>query len=354
MTSEEVADPSDSRRLTPVVEVARTVSPAVVSVGAERTVVAELDPFFRDFFAPYFSYPQRQRIPYLGSGFLIDSEGHIVTNQHVIDGASRIFITLPDGRESEARLLDADRFADVALLQVEDTDLPHVDFGDSDTLMIGETVVAIGNPFGNYIQDPHPTVTTGVISALQRAFKPDPRSQRVYVDMIQTDAAINPGNSGGPLVTLDDKVVGMNTFIVSPNGGGNVGLGFAIPINRIKTVVNEILKHGHLRPLKLDFNAVDLTPRLARQLGVAASSGAVVLNVSPGGPGEKAGLKQGDTIVKVDGRPVTNVEDLFLYIAARQVGDTIELTFLRGSQSLTATYHIEEAQQGSAVEKTRL
>lgn len=338
----------DSIRLTPVVKVARRVSPAVVSVGAERTVMAELDPFFRGFFTPYYYVPQRQRIPYMGSGFVINPKGYIVTNQHVVDGATRIFVTLTDGRELEATLLDADRYSDVALLKVEAEDLPFVELGDSDDLMIGETAVAIGNPFGNYIQDPHPTVTAGVISALQRSFRPDSQSQRVYENMIQTDAAINPGNSGGPLVTLDSKVVGMNTFIVSPGGGGSVGLGFAIPSNRIQAIVDEIMKHGHLRPLLIDFNAVTLNPRLARRLDVNAASGVVVVMTNKNGPSEKAGLKVGDTIVKVDGRAVATVDDLFLFIAAKQVGDTVEMTLLRAGQTLQISYRIEEATPGDS------
>lgn len=335
-------------RDTPVVRLARRVSPAVISVGAVRTsYVSEIDPFFRDFFSPFLVYPRKQRIPYLGSGFILDAEGHAVTNHHVIENSEKVFVTLTDGRELEAVVLDADRFADIAFLKIQGSDFPFVELGNSESLEIGETVVAFGNPFGNYIEDPRPTVTTGVVSALHRSFRPDSGAQRVYEDMIQTDAAINPGNSGGPLVTLDEKVVGINTFIVSTSGG-NVGLGFAIPSNRIRAIVDEIRTHGKLRPLLLDFDALPLTPRLARQLDIPATAGAVIRGMVRGGPGEQAGLRVGDAIVKVDNRPVRNVEDLFLSIAARQVGDKIQFEIIREGKTMVITYQVTEAQKGAS------
>jgi S1-C subfamily serine protease len=166
--------------------------------------------------------------------------------------------------------------------------------------------------------------------------------------MIQTDAAINPGNSGGPLVTLDGKVIGMNTFIVSPGGGGSVGLGFAIPANRIRSIVDEIQEYGRVRPLMLDFEAVNLTPRLAQQLDVEAAGGAVIRSLLQDGPGAKAGLQVGDAIVGVDGRPISSVEDLLLYIGPHLVGDTIEFEVMRGAKRLKTEYTIEEARKDTS------
>ncbi len=330
-----------SPRQTPIVHLAQRISPAVVSIGAVRTTY-EVDPFFQDFFAPYFSIPRKTRQPYVGSGFIVDSNGLVVTNWHVIEGAERVFVTLPDGREFAASLVDADPFSDVALLRVEAKGLPSVEFGDSDSLMIGETVAAFGNPFGNYIEDPRPTITVGVVSALKRSFRPDPARKRVYLDMIQTDAAINPGNSGGPLVTLDEKVIGMNAFIVSTSGG-SVGLGFAIPSNRVKGIVDEILQYGRLRPLLRDFFYVSMNPRLARYLGVPMREGALVHTVVAGGPAEKAGLREGDILVKANGQAIRTQADLDLQIAARQVGEVLELEAVRGDQIIKSAYTIQEA-----------
>ena len=299
---------------------------------------------FRDFFAPFMVYPQKQKIPYLGSGFIIDSDGTLLTNYHVIEDAERIFATLPDGRELTATLLDADRFADVAMLKIEGKNFPSISLGDSDTLQIGEAAVAFGNPFGNYIEDPQPSITAGVISALHRSFKPDINAQRVYQDMIQTDAAINPGNSGGPLMNLDGKVIGMNTFIVSTTGG-SVGLGFAIPSSHLRVIVEEIRKYGHLRPLLVDFDLAPLTPRLAAQLGVNAQSGAVVRSLLRGGPGEKSGLRVGDTIVKLDGKAVRSIQDLYLYVAAKQVGDKVQFEIQREGKTLAITYVLMEGKR---------
>jgi len=337
------APSTSSRRETAIVHLARQVSPAVVSVGALRTTY-EADPFFRDFYMPFFATPRLSREPFLGSGFIINKSGYIVTNLHVIEGAEQIFVTLTDGRELNAKLLDADRFTDVALLRVESTGLPSIELGDSDSLMIGETIVALGNPFGNFIEDPRPTVTVGVVSALNRSFRPDPSRERIYLDMIQTDAAINPGNSGGPLVNLDEKVVGMNTFIVSTSGG-SMGIGFAIPSSRIRGIADEILKYGRLRPLLRDFFYVTLNRQIAAQIGIQLRPGAIIYEISPGGPAEKAGLQVGDVVVSADGKSVRNASDLRLHIAARQVGDTLRLEVVRGDKSIKITYQISSAEK---------
>ena len=250
---------SDFVPKSPVAAVAHQVSPAVVTIGAVKESLRPADDFFRAFVIR-----QDQYQPYLGSGVLIGSDGHILTNVHVIDGAKRILVTFSDGREFPATVVAADPLQDIALLKIEAKDLPDpLVLGDSDSLQIGEDVIALGNPFGPMMQDPRPTVTRGVVSAVHRNFRPNANADRVYTDMIQTDAAINPGNSGGPLVDMDGNVVGVNTFIFSRSGGSH-GIGFAIPVNRVKAMLEEIRQHGRLRNVAVDFDAVRVrTQRLS-------------------------------------------------------------------------------------------
>ncbi len=314
------------------------INGSILTVGAvKRQFVAQ--PWFRDFFSPSIRILERQqRLPYLGSGFLVDERGHVVTNFHVIEDSTEIFVTFPDGREFEARLVDADRFIDIALLKIDvsgEDELPApLRFANSDDLRIGEQVIALGNPFGNLIEDSRPTVTVGHISALQRTFRPDQRQQRVYQDMIQTDAAINPGNSGGPLVDINGEVVGVNTFIFSPTGA-SAGVGFAIPSNRIRNFVQEIIVHGRLRPLLLDFDFQTVRSAEGRAIRI--------LEVAPGGPAEEAGLRAGDVILEADGRPVESRENFLLLMRGKQVGDTIRLTVWRRGDVVRKEYRVLEA-----------
>ncbi len=325
---------------TAITRVVKKVSNSVVTVGAvKRRYVAQ--PWIEDYFlGPRMRISeQSQRIPYMGSGFLVDNEGHIVTNHHVIDDSVSYFVTFPDGREFDAELVDADRYADVAVLRIKaekGTELPQpLEFAESDDLEIGEQVVAFGNPFGNLIEDSRPTVTAGCISALHRTFRPDSENLRVYQDMIQTDASINPGNSGGPLVDVNGDVVGVNTFIFSPSGG-NTGVSFAIPSNRVRSVVDEIKKYGRLRPLLLDFTFRTLrTPRI---------TGVQVLDVRDNGPAEQAGINVGDVILSADGRSLRSREDFYLIFASRQVGDQVKLKLWRNGQESDVVYTVKEAQ----------
>ncbi|MBI1292308.1 trypsin-like serine protease [bacterium] len=322
---------------TPVIRVVDKVSPAVVTVGAyKRRVVAEQ--WRNDFFFPTIRLKERtDRIPYMGSGFLADADGYVLTNFHVIDDAQSLFVTFPNGDEFPAQLVDADKFADVALLKIEagDKKLPApLPFGSEPSLRIGEQVVAFGNPFGNLIEDSRPTITVGYVSALHRSFQPDVRNQRVYQNMIQTDAAINPGNSGGPLVDMTGAVVGMNTFIFSTSGT-SAGIGFAIPIDRLKAFYDEVKTHGGLRPLLLDFAyQTIMSPSL---------QGVQVQGVIPGGPAEESGLEVGDVIVEADRKPVANREGFFVLFASKQVGDTVALKVWRGGEIRDIEYHIREA-----------
>jgi serine protease Do len=239
-------------------------------------------------------------------------------------------------------VLDADRVVDVALLKIKNVNnLPYVKIGDSDDIMIGEPVIALGNPFGNLIDDPHPTVTAGVISAKNRSFNPDPGNMRVYTNMIQTDASINPGNSGGPLVNVNGEVIGINTFIMSRSGGSH-GIGFAIPINRARAVVDEIMKHGRIRPLWRDFDCVNMTPYLVRVLKAPDQSGAVVSRMERSGPAEECGLKVGDIIRRASDREVRDSSDFLAYFSALQVGDVFNLEVLRDGKTVKLKYVVRE------------
>lgn len=337
---------TNSPRHTMIVDVARSVSPGVVSIGATKTTYErQYGPFGGDlFFSPYIIAPLKRNFPYLGSGIIIDQQGHVVTNYHVVEDSTRITVTLTDERTFEARLLDADRYVDVALLKImglgPDETLPTIPLGDSETIMIGETVLAVGNPFGPLIADPRPSVSLGVVSAVNRTFKADEHG-RIYQDMIQTDAAINPGNSGGPLINLDGEAIGINTFIFSKSGS-SAGVGFAIPSHRVQRIVREILKYGQLRAIRFDFEVANLTPYLRRALNLEVADGALVRAVEVGGPAERAGLKPGDVIIAVDGQTVGSASDVLANILTRTVGEELTFTIIRLGHRHQIQYRIQE------------
>ncbi|HMB53935.1 MAG TPA: trypsin-like peptidase domain-containing protein, partial [Thermoanaerobaculia bacterium] len=313
-------------RRTPVVEVVETVSPAVVNIAAEA-IVREPDPFF-------FGFRSRERrAQSLGSGLIIAANGVVVTNAHVVDGASRIVVNTLDGRELEAEVLGSDRDADLAVLKVGANGLPHVELGDSSDLLIGETVVAIGNPFGL-----SHTVTSGTLSARGRALPPR-RGERSgftdtrFTDFLQTDASINPGNSGGPLVNLAGEVIGVNTAIIS---GAN-GIGFAIPADRARRVVEDLLRYGELQPLWTGLRLLSLDPALAREYDAPVDHGALVYRVYPDSPAAGAGFEEGDVIVAVDGQPIAAREDVTtaLYTVPAGTDLAFEVRRAEADQSLT-------------------
>jgi serine protease Do len=335
-----------SNRHTRVVDVAQSASPAVVSIGVSKIATVQ-NPI--DMFDPSFTiYRLAQReldFPYLGSGFIIDQDGHVITNYHVVQDAKSITVTLTDNRSYPARLLDADRFVDIALLKIDpkpgDPPLPTIPMGNSDDIMIGETVIAIGNPFGPLIADPRPSVSVGVVSAVKRSFDADRRDgeARAYQDMIQSDAAINPGNSGGPLVNLDGEVIGINTFIFS-RSGDSASVGFSIPINRARKVEQEIMKFGKIRALSIDFQVKDITPYVQQVLHLSTTKGALVTSIN--GPAEKAGLQPGDVITKVDDKHINSAQDLMTNLLTRTVGETLKIQIQRQDQELEIKYTMIE------------
>ncbi len=308
----------EAARRTPLVVMVERVSPAVVNIAAEA-IVREVDPFFGMFFGS-----RRRRAQSLGSGLIVEPSGIVVTNAHVIEGASRIVVTMQDGRELEAEVLGSDRDSDLAVLKVEARGLPAVPLGTSTDLLIGETVIAIGNPFGL-----SHTVTTGVLSARGRTV-PSEAGERLFTDFLQTDASINPGNSGGPLVNVVGEVIGINTAIVQ----GASGIGFAIPADRARRVVDDLLRFGTLQPLWTGLRLLSIDPELARREELAATRGAFVLRVWPGSPAAQAGLAERDVIVGAEGHPVTSREDVTTALYSTAAGRPVALDVRRGERTL--------------------
>ncbi|MGR3634000.1 MAG: DegQ family serine endoprotease [Limimaricola soesokkakensis] len=315
------------------------VTPAVVNISVETRQDVESNPLFADpFFRRYFDLPPmpqpspRQQMS-AGSGVIVDAEqGYVLTNHHVVAEGDRIVVTLKDRRRFEAELVGSDPGTDIALLQIEAEDIAELELGDSDRLEVGDYVLAIGNPFGL-----GQTVTSGIVSALGRSGL----NVDGYEDFIQTDASINPGNSGGALVTLDGRLVGINTAIIAPSGG-NVGIGFAVPANMAHAVMDQLVEFGEVRRGQLGVMIQDFTPDLAEALGIESGLGAVVTQVEPGSAAEEAGLEPGDLIVSVDGRPVAGSADLRSQIGLKRIGSSVELEVIRDDDAVTIEAELRE------------
>ncbi|MGA7802207.1 MAG: DegQ family serine endoprotease [Gammaproteobacteria bacterium] len=315
------------------------VTPAVVNIASIGKVRVQQNPLFQDpFFRQFFNIPdqpQERRTQSLGSGVIVDAKhGYILTNNHVIKNADRINVTLRDGRQFKAKLIGTDPASDVAVIQIPAQQLTALPLADSSKLQVGDFVVAIGNPFGL-----GQTVTSGIVSALGRTGL----GIEGYEDFIQTDASINPGNSGGALVNLAGQLEGINTAIIAPSGG-NVGIGFAIPVNMARDIMDQLIKYGHVRRGQLGVTAQNLTPDLAQALGITGNKGAVVAQVDHGSPAAKAGLKAGDVIVTVDGKPVRDAADVRNRVGLLMVGQTVQLGIRRNGKPLTIEAVIAQPQ----------
>ena len=315
------------------------VLPGVVNIAVRGKVRAEnpllQDPFFRRFFnLPQRSQPEERETQATGSGVVVDAaNGYILTNGHVVENATRIEVTTKDNRRFTARLVGRDSEADVAVLQIPAQNLTAVPLGDSDRLQVGDFVLAVGNPFGL-----GQTVTSGIVSALGRSGL----GIEGYEDFIQTDASINPGNSGGPLVNLYGQVVGINTAILAP-GGGNIGIGFAVPINMARRVMDQLLRYGEVKRGRIGVAIQDLTPELAQAMSTNQTNGAVIARVEAGSPAEQAGLHTGDLVVAVNGTPVRSGTQLRNAIGLSRIGDQVTLTVDRRGSEISIPVRIEPA-----------
>jgi len=322
----------DGNRKTPIVKVVEQVGPTVVNIHTEEASPTMRNPF-RDSRNPFFDQFFKELFPplnsnrrSLGSGVIINAEGYILTNEHVVARATRIKVTLIDKREFDAQLIGADIKSDLAVIKIDTKEsLPHVALGRSDDLMIGETVIAIGNPFG--LQH---TVTTGIISALRRSIKGG--KNRVYSDFIQLDASINPGNSGGPLLNINGSLIGVNTAIYQQAEG----IGFAIPINNAKRIINDLIRYGKVRRGWLGASVQDVTKEMVRFFHLDRVRGVAVVQVMRGSPSERAGLKQGDVILSLDANEVRDKSDYIERTSTYPVGNTISLKILRGGRERSA------------------
>jgi serine protease DegQ len=313
----------DGHPLPSLAPMLKEATQAVVNISSARTYNNPLlnDPFFRHFF----NLPEQQTKQSRGSGVIIDAKkGHVVTNHHVVDRADTIAITLLDGREFQAELVGSDPETDVALLKMPTDNLTALPLADSDELQVGDFVVAIGNPFGL-----GQTVTSGIVSALKRSGL----GIEGYEDFIQTDASINPGNSGGALVNLRGELVGVNTAIIAP-GGGNVGIGFAIPSNMVNQVISHLEQYGEVRRGRLGIQIQDLTPTLASAFGLPNNRGAVVAKVEPGTPAEQAGLQSGDIIISLNEVGILSATELRNRVGLLRVGETVKMTVVRQGKKL--------------------
>lgn len=319
------------------VEVAKEVQPSVVNITTEKTIAVQpWDRFGEDFFkgSPFedffrgfgfgppgggreYQYKQRSG----GSGVIVDKEGYILTNNHVVEGADKVKVRLNDGREFIATIKGQDPRTDLAVLHIKAKDLPVARLGDSDKLEVGEWAIAIGSPFGL-----EHTVTVGVISAKGRSGL----GTGTYEDFIQTDASINPGNSGGPLINIDGEVIGINAMIIQPG----TGIGFAIPINMAKQILNDLIKKGKVVRPWLGISAQDLSPELSEHFKVKEKKGVLVSEVHPGTGAEKAGLVSGDIILSVDDKPIKNASELVKEIQKKKVGEKVKLSIIREGKPL--------------------
>ena len=333
--------------LAPVVEKTR---PAVVNIATTGHIDVQNhpllnDPFFKRFFEGFNDIPQRRETKSLGSGVVIDADqGYIVTNHHVVEGADEIAVTMHDGQQLDAKLIGSDPEADVAVLKADIKGLEAIPFGDSDQLRVGDFAVAIGNPFGL-----GQTVTSGIISALGRTGL----GIEGYENFIQTDASINPGNSGGALVNLRGELIGINTAILAAGGSGNVGIGFAIPINMVRQIVDQLIEYGEVRRGMLGVIMQNLTPELSRAFGLDHHRGVVISQVIEGTAAEAAGLKVGDVVVSINGSPVKSASAMRNMVGMLRVGDEMSITVIREGKKKKLTAVIRDAKDFS-VSGTRI
>ncbi len=321
-----------------ITETVKKVSPAVVGINVieiqqYRDPLGSFfdDPFFRQFFGDRRS--RTREVKELGSGYIISPDGYIVTNDHVAGNASRITVTLTDGISYDAELIGSDPVSDIALLKIDGDNFPYVEPGNSDEIIIGEWAIALGNPFGLFEVNDKPTVTVGVISAT--GMNLEPISDRYYLNMIQTDAAINGGNSGGPLVNSLGEVIGMNTLIFTAGSQGNIGLSFAIPINKVKSIIEELKDQGKIdRNFEIGMRIQSIDESIAKYYNLERTKGVIITKIYPGTPSDKAGLQVGDIILKINEFQINNDNTIFGVFYEFRTGQEIDIVIFRNEDEL--------------------
>ncbi len=339
-------DISNSRRniITKTVEL---VSPSVVGINViELRQVRDPfsyffdDPFFRQFFGD--RRTNNQRVQGLGSGFLISPDGYIITNDHVAGNATEITVTLTNGSHHQAKIVGTDPISDICLIKIEGSNFPYIDLGNSDDIIIGEWVIALGNPFGLFDLNDKPTVTVGVVSAL--GMNLEPIDDRYYLNMIQTDAAINGGNSGGPLVNSIGEVIGMNTLIFTAGGArGNIGLGFAIPINKVRKIVTELKEKNSIdRNFQIGIRIQTIDEGIASYYNLSSSRGVIVTQVTPNSPADKSDIRVGDIILEVEGFKINNENTIYGVFQEFRANQTISIKIVRENKELNKRMKLEK------------
>ena len=334
----------------PVVEVVKTTADAVVKIDVVSSRTVTTDPFFDEFFRRFFGdsmdpfgYNRNRTEKTVGSGFVFDEEGHILTNYHVVANADKIQVTMLDKSVYEAEYVGGDAESDIAVIKIKEMDsnmLPYLSFGDSSTLQIGEWAIAIGNPLGF-----QHTVTLGVVSALNRTIQVDD-TQTTYTDLIQTDAAINPGNSGGPLLNIHGEVIGINTAIINPMEG--VNLGFAIPINKVKNFLDDLITFGKLKKAYLGVRIVSIDEDTKNALNLENNKGALIVEVEKNSPAEAAGLQPQDIIVSVNGAIVEDADHLVSMVRTEKIGNIVNLEIDRNGSKMAFSVTLAELEDTEA------
>jgi serine protease Do len=336
----------DKSRQTAITYAIEKISNSVVGINVTQLKKQQVNPFFDPFWGGFFPYTRTFKLDNMGSGVLVSPDGYIVTNTHVVVNAMEIVVTLKGGKSYDALLVGVDNLTDIALVKIDDNNLPFAVLGDSDQLIVGEWAIALGNPLGLFDVNHQPTATAGIISGVEMDFGLKEEGH-VYQDMVQTDAAINPGNSGGPLVNSLGEVIGINTFIMTGSNysSGSIGIGFAIPINRVKEVAEDLKKYGKVeRSYTTGVHVQAIDRVMQRYLRLSSSEGVIVTDVEKRSSGEQAGLQIGDVILKVDGRKINSPKDIIRVIdeGLHKVGDVIILTILRQNDSVVIELILEE------------
>ena len=336
----------DKSRQTAITYAIEQISNSVVGINVTQLKQQQVNPFFDPFWGGFFPYTRTFKVDNMGSGVLVSPDGYIITNTHVVDNATEIVVTLRGGKSYEAQLVGMDNLTDIALVKVDDSDLPFANLGNSDELIVGEWAIALGNPLGLFDVNHQPTATAGIISGVKMDFGLK-EAGHVYQNMIQTDAAINPGNSGGPLVNALGEVIGINTFIMTGSNysSGSIGIGFAIPINRVKEVAEDLKKFGKVeRSYTTGVHVQAIDPVMQRYLRLPTSEGVIITDVEKRSSGERAGLKIGDVILEVDNQKINAPKDIIRVIdeGLYKVGDNVTLIILRENNSIDIHLTLEE------------